>query len=425
VGKKGAPHGIALFMVIIALALMSAVVTDFGYNQMVRYKLAAHDRDALKAQALAEGGVNMSRLLLSVQAAIQPMITQLASAGIPLPAHTFWDLIPMDSELLKGLATGELQSAFGLDVSQVMAEREQKRLEMLEERQEEFADKDEQRGTGPFMPPPGGFGGFEGNFTVEISDEERKPVSLRGWATQVNPQARYAYATRMMALFAPERYDFLFEERDSHGVSVDRLELIANIYDYVDPNQDATDPRAEQASWGRQGGGSEDGYYSPYDDLEPKNAYFDSARELSLVHGWSDAHQAAFGDRISIYGENKINILSAPPESIETLVRICAADPYDYVLSDVYWMRETLQLWNECKMLGMLGGCQISPQGFLAFLDTRGLATNPQLCQDNISMESKNFTVRVTARVGDVSRTTTIVARVAGTAEEFYYYAVR
>lgn len=425
VGKKGAPHGIALFMVLIALALMSAVVTDFGYNEMVRYKLAAHERDSLKAQALSDSGVNMARLLLAIQAAVQPMLTQLASAGIPLPAHTIWQLVPLDSEIMKGLTTGEVQSMFGMDVSAVVAERAEAAAEKRQELLEDFDADDPGAGSGPFVPPEGGFGAFEGNFTVAIEDEEQKAVSMRGWATQVNPQARWAYVMRFMALFAPERYDFLFEERDANGNRVDRLELIANLYDYVDGNQDATDPRSELADWGRIGGGAEDGLYTSYSNIEPKNAYFDSHQELLRVHGFSDAHMKAFGDQISIYAENKVNLLSAGPQAVEFLVRLCAADPYDYKLIDQIWMQETLQLWNECKMLGILGGCQLSPQGFLAFLDGRGLVTNAQQCQDNISLESKNFTVRVTATVGDASRTTTLVARVHGAAEEFYYYSVR
>lgn len=425
VGKKGAPHGIALFMVLVALALMSAVVTDFGYNEMVRYKLAAHERDSLKAQALSESGLNVARLLLTIQGAVQPMLTQLASAGIPLPAHTIWDLVPLDSDLMKGLTTGELQSMFGMDVSAAVAERAEAAAEKRQMALEDFESQRAKAGAAPFIAPEGGFGAFDGNFTVAIEDEEKKAVSLRGWATEVNPQKRWSYVTRLMALFQPARYDFLFDERDEYGNRVDRLELIANLYDYIDSNQDATDPRAEQTDWGRQGGGSEDGLYSSYRGIEPKNAYFDSHQELLRVHGFSDAHMKAFGDQISIYGESKVNLLSAAPQAIEFLVRLCAADPYDYQLLSESWMQETLQLWNECKMLGILGGCQLSPQGFVTFLEGRGLLTNTQQCQDNISLESRNFTVRVTATVGDAVRTTTLVARVAGATEEFYYYAVR
>jgi hypothetical protein len=325
---------------------------------------------------------------------------------------------------MRGLAGGELQSAFGIDVSQSVAARAEAAAARKQVLVDDF-QSNEGKGDGPFIPPESGFGAFDGNFTVEIEDEERKAVSLRGWATELNPQIRFGYVTKLMALFMADRYDFLFEERDSRGNRVDRLELIANIYDYIDSNQEATDHRADPASWGRRGGGSEDSVYSSYERLKPRNAYFDSASELKLVHGFSEAHWRAFREEISIYGENKTNILSAGALAIEALVRMCAMDPFDIKLGDRGWMQETLQMWGECKMLGMLGGCQLSPQGFATFLDARGLRTNADVCQSQISLESKNFTVRVTATVNDVARTTAFVARVHGSAEEFYYYSVR
>lgn len=423
--RAGAPHGIALFTVLIGLALMSAVVTDFGYNELLRYKLAAHERDAMKAQALNESALNFSRLLLSVQAAIQPMVTQLASAGIPLPAQTVWELLPLDCELLKSLASGELHSAFGLDVSTALAKRTEEAAKKQEARLEDWDAEAEGAGGGPFEPPEAGFGAFQGTCAVQIQDEERKPVSLRGWASTMSSQVRFSYAERLMKVFAPERYDFLFEERDAYGAVVDRQELIANLYDWIDSNEDATDPRSDGVNWGRQSGGVEESLYSSYRNLEPKNAYYDSPGELRLVHGYSDAHEKAFGELISIYAENKINLLSAPPHSVEALVRICAQNPTDFLLYNREWMAETLQLWGECKQLGMLAGCQISPEGFMTFLEGRGLLLDRQMCSDNIGMESKNFTVRATSTVGDATRTTTLVLRVHGATEEVYFYSVR
>jgi general secretion pathway protein K len=140
---RGAPHGVALLMVMVALALMSAVVTDLGTNELVRYRLAINDRDALKAQALAESSINVARLLLAMQSAVQPLLTQLSAIGIPLPAHTFWEIIPLDSELLRGLTSGSLQSAIGVDVGPALEERKAKREEKLEEKKNAFdADKD-------------------------------------------------------------------------------------------------------------------------------------------------------------------------------------------------------------------------------------------------------------------------------------------
>ena len=93
-GQRSRPPGVALLSVMMGLALMSAVVTEMSYNEMVRYKLAIYERDSVKAESLAHSGLNIARLLLAAQGAIQPMLTQLAAAQVPLPAHTLWQLIP-------------------------------------------------------------------------------------------------------------------------------------------------------------------------------------------------------------------------------------------------------------------------------------------------------------------------------------------
>ena len=426
VSENGAPHGVALLTVMLALALMSAIVTDIGTNEFIRYKLAINDRDAMRAQALSEGGINMSRLLLAAQSAIQPLITQLTATGIPLPAHTIWQLIPLDSEILRGLTSGELAGAAGLDVSASVDARKKLLEEKRQATLEEFDKAKEGAGAGPFEAPEGGFGGFDGNFKVDIVDEEQKAVSLRGWGTAVSPQARWSYAQRLYALFRPERYDFLFDERDSQGNRTNRAELIANLYDWIDENHDATDPNAEPNAWGRAVGGSEDSIYPGSKSLMPKNAYFDSPGELRLVRGITDAHLRAFGDSISIYGDARINILSATQQAVEALIFMCAQDLNDPLLVNPTWMTETLQAWQDWKNLGPLaGGGPITPDGFMAFLDGRALLVNKAVCKDNINTESRNFTVKATATVGDVTRTTTVVLSVFRADEQIFYYAVR
>lgn len=421
---RGAPHGIALLTVMIALALMSAVVTDLGTNELVRYRLASNDRDALKAQALAESSLNMARLLLAMQSAVQPLITQLAGIGLPLPALTFWELVPMDSELLKGLISGDIQQAIGMDVTAAVDERKARREEKLEEKRAAFDADKEGAGLGPFEPPEGGFGAFDGQFTATIIDEERKAASLRGWQRATTPQQRFAYAQRFYTLIQPTRFDFLFDERDAQGNRTDRFEFIAALYDWIDDNQEVTDGRADPLNWGRVTMGSEDGLYSSGYKVEPKNAYVDSPGELRLVRGMTEAHLRAFGDSISIYGEGKVNLLSAPDPSVEALVFACA-QPGDPLPNNTQWMQETVIMWREFKTLGPLaGGGPINPDGFVQFLDMRGLEVNPN-CKDLVTTESRNFTVRAVGAVGEVTRTITAVMRVYGATEETYYYAVR
>jgi type II secretory pathway component PulK len=423
---KGAPHGVALFIVLLSLSLMSAVVVDLGTQEMVRYRLASNDRDALKAQALAESAINMSRLLLAMQDAVQPMITQLAQSpfGAMLPAHTFWQIVPLDSELLKGLTSGELQSALGFDVSKSVEERKAKLEEQQKQKLAEFDAEKEGAGKEPFTPPEGGFGAFDGTFRADIQDEEQKAASLRGWRNAL-PQQCSAYAQRLFSVLQPERYDFLFEDRDAQGNRTDRQELVGNIYDWVDDNQEMVDPRGDLATWCRSASGAEDAVYSSGYKVEPKNAYFDSPGELRLVRGFTDAHLRAFGDQISIYADGgKVNILSAPQATIESLVFACAP-PGDPLVTNPTWMSETLLGWEASKSIGVIGGgYPPTPDGFLAYLDSRGLAVTPT-CKDMIGTSSNHFTVRGIAQVGEVTRTTTAVMRVYQRIEELYYYAVR
>ena len=421
--RRSQPTGVALLSVMMGLALMSSVVTDMSYNEMVRYKLAIYERDSVKAESLAHSGTNIARLLLAAQGAIQPMLTQLAAAQVPLPAHTLWQLIPLESDLLKGMTSGALQSTFGMDVSEALESRAESMAEKRGEIADNFDPNADGAGLGPFDPPEGGFGAFDGQFGVEIQDEESK-VSLRGWANQLTPAGRYAYGQRLFGLFQPEKYDFLFLERDNWGNRVTREELVAQIYDYIDSDEEATEPSADMTQWGRMTSGSEDGNYTSYDGLEPKNAYFDTLQELRLVHGISDAHMLAFGDSLTIYGEGKINLLSANTRALEMLVRLCAMDLSDPSLQDPQWMGETLSLWDEYRYLTPdEGGGPLSPNGFKSFLqDSRFMELNNEICDNTMTTESKNFSVRSTGTVGDVSRTITMVLRVHGAAEEIYFY---
>jgi len=424
---RGAPHGVALFVVLLALSLMSAVVVDLGTNEMVRYRLASNDRDALKAQALTESAMNLSRLLLAMQDAVQPLITALASSpfGAMLPAHTFWQIVPLDSELLKGLTTGELQTALGFDVSKSLDERRAKLEESKTAKAADFDPDKEGAGKEPFEPPEGGFGAFDGTFRADIQDEEQKAASLRGWTSSISPAQCYAYAQRLFTVLQPERYDFLFEDRDVQGNRTTREEMVGYLYDWIDDNQESVDPRGDPTSWCRGLAGAEDGAYSSGYKVEPKNAYFDSPGELRLVRGMTDAHLRAFADKISIYSDGgKINIMSAPIGTIEALIYSCA-QPGDPLVQNITWMQETLTGWETAKQLGILGGgFPPTPDGFMQYLDSRGLVVQ-ETCKDQMGTSSNHFTVRATATVGEVTRTATAVMRVYQRIEELYYYAVR
>ena len=115
--------GFALLVVVLTVAILGAVVGDFGYNARVDYEAAANSRDQLRAEYLARSGINLGRLLIKVQgsvidklnAAIQSdfQISQFA----PMLLSTFGgeaderkamgDFMGMDTANMKGLGLGK------------------------------------------------------------------------------------------------------------------------------------------------------------------------------------------------------------------------------------------------------------------------------------------------------------------------------
>ncbi len=416
-GKRSSPkqdkklRGMALLLVMISLALMTSVVADLSYNETIRYKIALNERDALKAEALAEGALNVARLFLIIQGRIQPYIAQFASFGVALPAYTLWEMLPLDTDTFKGLTSGDLASSFGLEVDEALEKRREKRKEEENKKKEDSKDS--------FSPPEGGFGAFEGTFSILTQDEESK-ISLRNWARDTNAQKRTVTQKLLAALIAPKRYDDLFEGRGAKGVRVDRPSLIANIFDYIDIDEVRVDAYGLAADWSHGTGGSEKDPYQVDKNILPKNAYFDSLEELRLVHGMTDHHMRAFSDALTIYGNaGRVNILSAKDQVVETLVRFCAMNPQDLLLQNTVFIDETVKGWRDYQTQG-LGA--VSPQGFMSFLQTRGMNVDTASCESVLDVKSTNFKLTASATVNNVTRTLTLITRVVDNTEEKYYF---
>jgi general secretion pathway protein K len=403
-------RGVALLVVIMGIAMLTSIVSDLGYNETVRYRLAIHTRDAVKAEALAAGGLNWARLLLVIQGKIQNIITQLAATGVPLPSTTIWELMPIDSEFLKGLTSGDLAASLGVDMKEALQAREEKKKAAGEENKKAF-------GT-----PDGGYGNFDGSFDVKVVDEESK-ISLLGFGTSTDLNQRARTRKLLLSLMAPKRYDDIFDTGQNINTNVDRPSLVANIFDWVDANDLRTDPYITASNWGNIGSGSEKEVYANDKGIVPKNAYFDSLDELRLVHGVNDSFERAFFDAITIYGQGgKINILSAKDQVVEALMRFCAENPEDPLFQDPSFSDDLVKKWRE---YGVEGQGPVSVPGFLAFLEARGLGINKQACAEIIDVKSKTFTLTARATVNDVTRTLTLVAGVVDNKEVLDYFRSR
>jgi len=271
-------RGVALLMVLIALTILGAMTADLMESNEVYLANTVNQRDAIKAEYLARSGVNLSRLLLSVQ----PLFGDAM-------AFPFWQYADM-----------------------VMA---------------------------PFSEPPGEEGGMAdmmglslegaeglgiegGEFSVVIVDEDSK-INVNLPTDQRLGKRMYE---ELAMLFAPEMYNEIFDRPLKDGSFATREDVICELYDFTDPDEDLCD-----------NSGSEDpSYYKGLDaEYLRKNAPFDSLEEVHLVKGIDDDFWTAFVDPnpedpeqrvMTVWGKGKVNVNTAPPMALFAAVCMLSTD---------------------------------------------------------------------------------------------------
>ncbi len=273
--RKKKARGVAILLVMVSIALMMAVVTEMSIKETMRYKLAINDRDALQAEALAQSGVGFAQLILTVQEPLQKYMATFAKSGIQLPAYTVWDLMPIDSDLLKGITDGSFMPDFSfLSGDKDKKPDEQKKTPIAETKAKEVPLH------GPYEAPEGGYGGFAGRFSVEIKDEESK-ISIRKWPKQP-PKKQKMIADQIFRILAKKENEFLFDNRMGNTTNVRPGQLIGNIYDYISDDERAVDISAPAARWGLDKLGDKRAQYMDSPGITPKRAPMDSIAEIAF-----------------------------------------------------------------------------------------------------------------------------------------------
>jgi general secretion pathway protein K len=157
-------RGAAMLIVMVTIAILSALTVDLAYETRVRLQIAGNARDELRAEALAKSAINLSRLVLGSQQQIDQSMGQACqvvaglagtaglipppaggtAAACPLPQ--IWSLIPVNSGLAGALfGQGAAPGKAGADMEETGAKA-----------------------------ATATFGDFEGAFEAKIEDEGRK-----------------------------------------------------------------------------------------------------------------------------------------------------------------------------------------------------------------------------------------------------------
>jgi len=389
VRARGRPRerGAALLIVMVAVAILTALAVDLAYDTRVSLRIAANARDELQATYLAKSGVALSRLVLSFQQDVDEAIPKIPNVPSP-PRPQLWRLVPVDSSLAANLFGGGSGAPAGASPE----------------------------GVAQAGPAPGGFEAL-------LDDEGRKVnLQLEGWG------AGGLLAAQVQALYqliCEPRWDPLFDREDENGTRVSRQDLLVYLYDWVDTNETGS---ALAASFPATcvmltpGKPFEDGFQDEnyaYDRGEDryraKNARLDSLQELSLVAGVTDAFLAAFEDAVTVYmpRDAKRNVNETDPARLLELAKIVADPPNQPTLHDPAFAQRLHKLVLERTLGGILS---ISPADFGQLVEAAGVHVNAnQLIetspQNPFTDRSSTFRVRAQGRAGDVRKTIDAVVR--------------
>jgi general secretion pathway protein K len=296
--KRVKERGIALIMVLGAIAVLTVMLAEFQDDTSAEVASALADRDGVQAEYIAHSAVNLARLLIAIEPTVRQAITplfQLMKQTPPqLPVWEFSDRLLgafNDQESSKDFA-----STLGLDM-----------------------------GLGKNLGMVGG------RWQLVIVDEDAKIDANLGAANDI---AHIRLGKELMGLMAPVQYDPMFSQRDSAGQFHDRLQTCQAIIDWADSDESAfscdfSSPNAPTSS------GVEDSFYSllpkPY---RRKNAPYDSLQELHVVNGVTDDFWSTFVDPdppnpkkrvMTVWGQGAVNVNTA---NAQTLLGVtCAGAP--------------------------------------------------------------------------------------------------
>jgi len=303
--RKG-QEGVAILMVLIALAILLPFTATFNYKARVDWQSAVNHGDEVRARAIQRGAMQLSVLLFELQRMVfnQKQFRDMLGA---------MDITMLAPYLMSVFGTPDgaegLGALVGLDTSSLNQ-----------------------------LALDGG-----GNFEVRLEAESGK-INVNCLAIEKDgansPRARTVET--LEALMLPTLYDPLFDEEKSDGQRYTRQQVLQALVDYIDDD-------LKQFDAFRLRSGSQDERYRYTELVDPyqaRNARLDSVDELHLVEGIDDDWMASFGTELTIYGGCKVNLNFASPTQVALVLRHAVSGNDRYKTEGENFLTMTMPLAN-------------------------------------------------------------------------------
>lgn len=285
--KGRRPSGIALIIALVTITVLSAAVVEYAYSTRVNLTMSVNAKDKVKSYFLARSGVNLSRLLLNFQYALQneadaaegkqnltggscnPGMISIAMRRSNFQIYQYMDL------LMRPFNSGKLETPVGgINLSDAGVQ---------------------------------GFGKFTGNFDVDIAPESGKLNINRFAAKKIKQED----LKDLCAMVADSKYTEIFRQDDENDQVLDQYRILKYVIDFID--LDETELGLTNYCTLEEGGsGSEKAQYDDRDlNIEPRNAKLTHIEELHQVYGIDEAFMKAFSDKLTVYPVGKPNANTA------------------------------------------------------------------------------------------------------------------